>query len=72
MSFDGYVDENGKLVPATTAPTAQELVDLIAAPPVALRWFREGDEVEVSGHLFRVKSVKPTEIRIKLIERRKE
>lgn len=76
MSFDGYVDENGKLVPTAQAKpqTAQEWADMVAtmAPKQERRWFREGDQVELDGNLFRVKAVKPLEIRLKLIERRKE
>ena len=30
-------------------------------------WFREGEEIEIKGSWFRVKSVKPTEIRLKLL-----
>ena len=32
-------------------------------------WFRVGEEVEIHGSLFRVKSVKPTELRLKLLKR---
>jgi hypothetical protein len=34
-------------------------------------WFREGEEIEIKGSLFRVKSVRPTEIRLKLMQRSK-
>lgn len=30
-------------------------------------WFREGEIVEIKGSRFRVKSVKPTELRLKLL-----
>jgi len=30
-------------------------------------WFREGETIEIRGSLFRVKSVKPTEIRLRLL-----
>jgi len=30
-------------------------------------WFREGEEITIKGSRFRVKSVKPTEIRLKLL-----
>jgi len=32
-------------------------------------WFREGQIIEINGSLFRVKSVKPTELRLKLLPR---
>jgi len=32
-------------------------------------WFHIGQLVEVEGSLFRVKSVKPTELRLKLLRR---
>jgi hypothetical protein len=32
-------------------------------------WFHRGQVVEVEGSFFRVKSVKPTEIRLKLLKR---
>ena len=76
MSFDGYVDDNGNLVPvAQVKPqTAQEWADMVATmtPPPERKWFREGDQVELYGNLFRVKSVKPTEIRLKLIQRKED
>lgn len=33
-------------------------------------WFRVGEEVELNGSRFRVKAVKPTELRLKLLKRR--
>lgn len=35
------------------------------------KWFRVGEEIYVNGHLFRVKAVKPTEVRLKLLKRAK-
>ena len=32
-------------------------------------WFRVGEEIEIRGSLFRVKAVKPTELRLKLLKR---
>lgn len=32
-------------------------------------WFQEGEIVELRGSTFRVKSVKPTELRLKLLKR---
>jgi hypothetical protein len=32
-------------------------------------WFREGEIVELNGSRFRVKSVKPDELRLKLLKR---
>jgi len=30
-------------------------------------WFRVGEVIEINGSFFRVKSVKPTELRLKLL-----
>jgi hypothetical protein len=77
MSFDGYIDDDGK--PVYTGPeklkTADDMKQAVAAllpKPDMCKWFREGQGVELDGHLFRVKGVKPTEIRLKLVERRKD
>ena len=32
-------------------------------------WFRVGETVEINGSLFRIKSIKPTELRLKLLKR---
>jgi uncharacterized Zn finger protein len=32
-------------------------------------WFHVGDVVEIRGSLFRIKSIKPTELRLKLLKR---
>lgn len=34
-------------------------------------WFRVDEEVEIRGSLFRIKAVKPTELRLKLLKRKK-
>ena len=34
-------------------------------------WFHVGQIVEVEGSLFRIKSIKPTELRLKLLKRAK-
>jgi len=56
------------------AHTAQELQSMMKAfeekYPNHGGWFRVGEEVELRGSLFRVKSVKPTEIRLKLLKRK--
>lgn len=77
MSYDGYIDEKGNLVPAAQVKpqTAKEWADMIATmsgKESGGNWFVEGETVSLSGHLFRVKGVKPTEIRLKLVERRKD
>lgn len=33
-------------------------------------WFTVGEELEIRGSQFRIKSVKPTEIRLKLLKRK--
>ena len=35
-------------------------------------WFREGEIVELKGSTFRVKRIKPTEIVLKLLERKQQ
>lgn len=32
-------------------------------------WFREGEIIEIRGSTFRVSSVKPTQLRLKLLKR---
>jgi hypothetical protein len=75
MSYDGYIDDNGKLVPAAevkpqTAEEFKKLAAAMAPKPDMQKWFREGQGVEIDGHLFRVKGVKPGEIRLKLVRRK--
>ena len=35
-------------------------------------WFREGEIIEIRGSRFRVSSVKPTQLRLKLLNRNKD
>lgn len=55
------------------ATNPEELNDMMKAleekHPKHGAWFREGETIEIRGSLFRVKSVKPTEIRLKLLPR---
>jgi uncharacterized Zn finger protein len=44
----------------------QEVQQQIKGKP----WFKVGDLIEVRGFVFRIKSVKPLELRLKLIPRR--
>lgn len=32
-------------------------------------WFKVGETVEIRGSVFRIKSIKPTELRLKLVKR---
>lgn len=32
-------------------------------------WFREGEEIEIRGSLFRIQSVKPNQLRLKLLKK---
>jgi len=34
-------------------------------------WFREGEIIEIRGSIFRIQSVKPTGLRLKLVKRMK-
>ena len=77
MSYDGYIDDGGKLVytgpeKIRTAEEMQQAVAALSPKPDHRKWFREGQEMEIDGHIFRVKRVKPAEITIKLVERRKD
>lgn len=48
----------------------QKVVDAIENKPEAHHgWFRIGDLISLNGKIFRVKGVKPTEIRLKLVPR---
>ncbi len=33
-------------------------------------WFREGEEIEIRGSLFRIQSIKPKSMRLKLLKRK--
>jgi len=60
-------DGKGTFVPFMTA---EELTKLQRENPFHGGWFRVGEEVELRGSRFRVKAVKPTELRLKLLRRR--
>jgi hypothetical protein len=75
MSYDGYIGDDGKLVytgpeKPQTAEEFRQLAAAMAPKPDMQKWFREGQGVEIDGHLFRVKGVKPGEIRLKLVRRK--
>ena len=63
---------NGKFE-AVKATNPEELDNMMKAleqkHPNHGAWFKEGEIVELKGSLFRVKSIKPTEIRLKLLPR---
>jgi len=50
--------------------TKEELAKLQRKNPLHGGWFRVGEEVELKGSRFRIKAVKPTELRLKLLKRR--
>lgn len=57
-------------VKATDNEELEEMVKALEAQyPNHGGWFREGEIVELRGSSFRVKSVKPTELRLKLLKR---
>ena len=51
------------------AEAALKKLEMEAAHPNHGGWFHVGQTVEINGSVFRVKSVKPTELRLKLIKR---
>ena len=59
-------DGKGNLVPFETA---EELAKLQRDNPLHGGWFRVGEVVELKGSRFRIKAVKPTELRLKLLGR---
>jgi len=59
-------DENKKV---TIEKTEDAKKDLEKQYPNHGGWFHVGQIVDVEGSSFRVKSVKPTEIRLKLLKR---
>ena len=61
-------DGKGTFVPFENA---EELHTLQKENPFHGGWFRVGEEVELKGSRFRVKAVKPTELRLKLLKRRR-
>ena len=54
---------------ALSKPLKQRVIKPAGNPNPNL--FSVGEEVELKGSLFRVKSIKPTELRLKLLKRRK-
>jgi len=60
-------DGEGTFVPFKTE---EELAKLQMEKPLHGGWFRVGEEVELKGSRFRIKAVKPTELRLKLLKRR--
>lgn len=60
-------DGQGNLIPFQDA---EELHILQKENPLHGGWFRVGEEVELKGSRFRVKAVKPTELRLKLLPRK--
>lgn len=60
-------DGKGTFVPFETE---EELTKLCIENPFHGGWFRVGEEVVLKGSRFRVKAVKPTELRLKLLRRR--
>ena len=57
-------------VKATNPEELQAMIeDLEKKHPNHGGWFREGEEIQIKGSWFRVKSVKPTDIRLKLLPR---
>ena len=60
----------GKFVSAPTEDQAHRL-QLEQKYPNHGGWFHVGEEVILKGSRFRVKSVKPTELRLKLLPRKK-
>ncbi len=57
-----------ELVEAASAAEAERLKkEAEARHPNHGAWFHEGQIVEINGSRFRIKSVKPTELRLKLL-----
>lgn len=53
------------------ADIQQAMRELEAKHPQHGGWFRVGEEVEIRGSRFRVKNVKPGELRLKLLPKTK-
>jgi len=61
---------NGKfeiIEPTNAAEMQKAMREMMQKHPNHGGWFQEGEEIEIKGSRFRVKSVKPTEIRLKLL-----
>ena len=59
----------GKFVPADSK---SQLRRLQYQYPKHGGWFTVGEQIEIRGSLFRIKSVKPTELRLKLLPKEKK
>ena len=62
----------GKFVPlnADDADLIKEMEDMERQHPEHGGWFRAGEIIEIRGSRFRIKSVKPDELRLKLLPRK--
>jgi len=57
-----------EILKPTNAEQIQSAIDAMERKhPNHGGWFQEGEEIVIKGSRFRVKSVKPTEIRLKLL-----
>jgi len=61
-------DGKGKLIPFKTE---EELIDLQKENPHHGGWFHVGEIIRIKDSIFRIKSVKPTELRLKLLPKKK-
>ena len=64
---------NGRFEKLLVPPDAEQkaMEEMEHKHPQHGGWFREGEIIEIRGSLFRIKSVKPTELRLKLLPKRK-
>ena len=53
------------------AENAKALAELKEAYPDHGGVFKVGEQVELKGSIFRIKSIKPTELRLKLVSKKK-
>lgn len=54
------------------AKTLEALEDLKEEFPEHGGIFKVGEEIEIRGSLFRIKSIKPKELRLRLLRRKKQ
>jgi hypothetical protein len=59
---------NGEFVMANDV-TQKDIKDMQDKYPNHGGWFKVGDTIKIRGSLFRVKTVKPKELRLKLLAR---
>lgn len=52
------------------AANEEEMAELESKFPDHGGWFREGEVIEIRGSKFRVQSVKPNQLRLKLLQRK--